>query len=97
MDHDKSTSCCCVLDASTYVGFWILKKLLSRGYSVHAAIRRNGESEIEEMIREMETTEERLVVYDVDVLDYQSILVSLKTCNVVFCCLDSPEGYDVSD
>lgn len=45
----------------------------------------------------METTEERLVVYDVDVLDYQSILVSLKTCNVVFCCLDSPEGYDVSD
>ncbi|KAG2241731.1 hypothetical protein Bca52824_090304 [Brassica carinata] len=74
--------------------FWILKKLLSRGYSVHAAIRRNGESEIEETIREMEATEERLVVYDVDVLDYQSILVSLKTCNAVFCCLDSPEGYD---
>ncbi|XP_024005892.1 cinnamoyl-CoA reductase-like SNL6 isoform X2 [Eutrema salsugineum] len=42
----------------------------------------------------MEATEERLVVYDVDVLDYQSILVSLKTCNAVFCCLDSPEGYD---
>ncbi|KAJ0263000.1 Cinnamoyl-CoA reductase-like protein [Hirschfeldia incana] len=94
MDQEKSPSCCCVLDASTYVGFWILKKLLSRGYSVHAAIRRNGESEIEETIREMEATEERLVVYDVDVLDYQSILVSLKTCNAVFCCLDSPEGYD---
>ncbi|KAF8053373.1 hypothetical protein N665_1424s0014 [Sinapis alba] len=94
MDQEKSPSCCCVLDASTYVGFWILKKLLSRGYSVHAAIRRNGESEIEEKIREMEATEEKLVVYDVDVLDYQSILVSLKTCNAVFCCLDSPEGYD---
>ncbi|KAH0871447.1 hypothetical protein HID58_078469 [Brassica napus] len=94
MDQEKSHSCCCVLDASTYVGFWILKKLLSRGYSVHAAIRKNGDSEIEETIREMEATEERLVVYDVDVLDYQSILVSLKTCNAVFCCLDSPEGYD---
>ncbi|KAG2241730.1 hypothetical protein Bca4012_080660 [Brassica carinata] len=94
MDQEKSHSCCCVLDASTYVGFWILKKLLSRGYSVHAAIRKNGESEIEETIREMEASEERLVVYDVDVLDYQSILVSLKTCNAVFCCLDSPEGYD---
>lgn len=55
-----------------------------------------GESEIEKKIREMEATEERLVVYDVDVLDYQSILVSLKTCYAVFCCLDSPEGYDVS-
>ncbi|KAF3487061.1 hypothetical protein F2Q69_00057728 [Brassica cretica] len=95
MDQEKSHSCCCVLDASTYVGFWILKKLLSRGYSVHAAIRKNGDSEIEETIREMEATEERLVVYDVDVLDYQSILVSLKTCNAVFCCLDSPEGYDL--
>ncbi|KAL0706092.1 hypothetical protein Bca4012_072518 [Brassica carinata] len=42
----------------------------------------------------MEATEERLVVYDVDVLDYQSILVSLKTSNAVFCLLDSPEGYD---
>ncbi|CAH8355695.1 unnamed protein product [Eruca vesicaria subsp. sativa] len=94
MDQEKSLSCCCVLDASTYVGFWILKKLLSRGYSVHAAIRKNGDSEIEETIREMEAKEERLVVYDVDVLDYQSILVSLKTCKAVFCCLDSPEGYD---
>ena len=45
----------------------------------------------------MEATEERLVVYDVDVLDYQSILVSLKTSNAVFCLLESPEGYDVSD
>lgn len=44
----------------------------------------------------MEATEERLMVYDVDVLDYQSILVSLNNCNVVFCCLDNPEGYDVS-
>ncbi|WZZ60013.1 hypothetical protein YC2023_060120 [Brassica napus] len=60
------------------------------------SIRKNfyGDSEIEETIREMEATEERLVVYDVDVLDYQSILVSLKTSNAVFCLLDSPEGYD---
>ncbi|KAF2558181.1 hypothetical protein F2Q68_00015914 [Brassica cretica] len=45
----------------------------------------------------MEATEERLVVYDVDVLDYQSILVSLKTSNAVFCLLDSPEGYDFAE
>ena len=51
---------------------------------------------LEEKIRDMEANEERLEVYDVDVLDYQSILISLNNCNAVFCCLDNPEGYDVS-
>lgn len=40
MEYEKPVVC--VLDASTYVGFWILKGLLSRGYTVHAAIQRNG-------------------------------------------------------
>ena len=40
MDYEKAVVC--VLDASTYVGFWILKRLLSKGYTVHAAIQRNG-------------------------------------------------------
>ncbi|XP_010525771.1 PREDICTED: cinnamoyl-CoA reductase-like SNL6 [Tarenaya hassleriana] len=92
--EEKKKPTCCVLDASTYVGFWILKRLLSRGYFVHAAIRKNGESEIEKKIKDMEVAEERLDVYYVDVLDYQSILMSLKGCNVVFCCLDNPSGYD---
>ncbi|CAN8284065.1 unnamed protein product [Cochlearia groenlandica] len=94
MDQEKIESCCCVLDASTYVGFWILKRLLNKGYSVHAAIRKNGESVIEEKIRNMQETEEKLTVYDVDVLDYQSILLSLNNCKAMFCCLDNPEGYN---
>ncbi|KAG7567473.1 NAD(P)-binding domain superfamily [Arabidopsis thaliana x Arabidopsis arenosa] len=94
MNQEKPISYCCVLDASTYVGFWILKRLLTRGYSVHAAIRKNEDSVLEEEIRDMEAKEERLEVYDVDVLDYQSILISLNNCNAVFCCLDNPEGYD---
>jgi hypothetical protein len=40
IDNEKTTVC--VLDASTYVGFWILKGLLSRGYRVHAAIQKQG-------------------------------------------------------
>ncbi|EOY31557.1 hypothetical protein QUC31_019726 [Theobroma cacao] len=93
MDQEKPTVC--VLDASTYVGFWILKGLLSRGYTVHAALQRKGsETEIEEKIKEMERVEDRLAVFTVDILDYQSILVALKGCSALFCCLDSPDGYD---
>ncbi|KAK7854902.1 tetraketide alpha-pyrone reductase 1 [Quercus suber] len=95
MDHEKTRIC--VLDASNYVGFWILKGLLSRGYEVHAAIQKHGDqsqTEIEKKIREMEKMEERLVVFCVDVLDYHSILVALKGCSALFCCLDSSDGYD---
>lgn len=50
MNQEKPISCCCVLDASTYVGFWILKRLLTRGYSVHAAIRKNGKKNIYQIL-----------------------------------------------
>ncbi|CAI0427661.1 unnamed protein product [Linum tenue] len=89
----------CVLDASSYVGFWILKGLLSRGYSVHAAIqnKKGGEAtEIEKKIMEMAKEDDtKLVVFGVDVLDYQSILVALKSCSGVFCCLDFQDPYDI--
>ncbi|XP_015583419.2 cinnamoyl-CoA reductase-like SNL6 [Ricinus communis] len=92
---DESLPSVCVLDASTYVGFWILKGLLSRGYTVHAAVQKNnGETEIEKEINDMEKEEERLVVFSVDVLDYQSVLFALKGCSASFCCLDSADGYD---
>lgn len=55
-----------------------------------------SQTEIEKKIREMEKMEERLVVFSVDVLDYHSILVALKGCSALFCCLDSSDGYDVS-
>ncbi|XP_057514189.1 cinnamoyl-CoA reductase-like SNL6 isoform X2 [Actinidia eriantha] len=91
MDQEKLTVC--VLDASTYVGFWVLKGLLSKGYPVHAAIQKN-ETEIVKKIRDMEGIEEKLVVSTVDVLDYHSILEAVKGCCALFCCLDSQDGYD---
>ncbi|KAL2502404.1 cinnamoyl-CoA reductase-like SNL6 [Forsythia ovata] len=42
MEKDVEKPTVCVVDASTYVGFWILKKLLIRGYRVHAAVQKNG-------------------------------------------------------
>ncbi|GKV42135.1 hypothetical protein SLEP1_g49572 [Rubroshorea leprosula] len=93
MDPDKPTVC--VLDASTYVGFWILKGLLSRGYTVRAAIqKKGGETEMEKKIKELERVEEKLEVFTVDMLDYHSILVALKGCSALFCCLDCSDGYD---
>ncbi|KAL3532975.1 hypothetical protein ACH5RR_006496 [Cinchona calisaya] len=91
-DHDKPTVC--VLDASSYVGFWVVKELLFRGYTVHAALQNNGEELILKKIMDLEKTEERLSTFKVDVLDYHSILEVVKGCCALFCCLDKSDGYD---
>ncbi|KAL6012246.1 hypothetical protein ACLOJK_002724 [Asimina triloba] len=54
-----------------------------------------GKAEMVRRIKEMSCSEERLVVFVVDVLDYHSILEALKGCSALFCCLDcSSDGYD---
>ena len=37
-----------------------------------------------------------LVVFPVDIMDYHSVLVALKGCSGLFCCMDTPHVYDVS-
>lgn len=58
-----------------------------------------GDEEILKKIKEMEISEEGLllVVLTVDFLDYQSILEALKGCSALFCCLESSDGYDVTN
>ncbi|KAG6587792.1 Cinnamoyl-CoA reductase-like SNL6, partial [Cucurbita argyrosperma subsp. sororia] len=92
MDHRRPTLC--VLDASSYVGLWVTKGLINRGYPVHAAVQKTGNPEIEKTIREMGKVENGLVVFPVDIMDYQSILVALKGCSGLFCCMDTPHVYD---
>ncbi|XP_068653046.1 cinnamoyl-CoA reductase-like SNL6 [Aristolochia californica] len=84
----------CVLDASSYVGFWILKGLVNRGYWVHAAVQKNGNREIISKVKEMSLFQKRLKVFIVDVLDYHSITEALEDCSALFCSLDSPDSYD---
>lgn len=85
----------CVLDASTFVGYWISKKLLLKGYTVHAAVQKNGEKEIMKKIKELQRrVKERLVIYSVDVLSYRSIVEALRGCSGLFLSLENPDGYD---
>lgn len=57
----------------------------------------SGEKEILKKVMDLEKKEERLKTFMVDVMDYHSILESLKGCSALFCCLDNANGYyDVS-
>uniref|UniRef100_A0A0D6R644 NAD-dependent epimerase/dehydratase domain-containing protein n=1 Tax=Araucaria cunninghamii TaxID=56994 RepID=A0A0D6R644_ARACU len=89
----------CVVDASTYVGFWIVRGLLLRGYTVHATFQ-NGAAEESETARrliEMGRANEGLKLFAADVLDYHSITDALKGCSGLFYAFDQPQnaaGYD---
>lgn len=79
----------CVVDASTYVGLWIVKGLLLRGYEVHAAIfQSREESERVRRLLEMKTTNEGLRIFAADGLDYRSIADALRGCSGLFCVFD---------
>lgn len=79
----------CVVDASTYVGFWIVKGLLLRGYDVHAAtFQRGEESERVRRLMEMGRTNEGLRIFAADVLDYHSITEALRGCSGLFYAFD---------
>ncbi|KAJ0091532.1 hypothetical protein Patl1_14439 [Pistacia atlantica] len=89
-DHNQKPPVC-VLDASNYIGFWILKGLLNKGYTVHAAIQPNGEKEIQNEIKEMEKVNEKLFLFEVD-MEYDDSLVDLEVrgvINVVEACAQS--------
>nr|UUJ74921.1 cinnamoyl-CoA reductase [Cephalotaxus hainanensis] len=78
----------CVMDASSYVGLWIVKGLLHRGYTVHATVQNRGE--VESL---MKLSGERLKILYADMLDYHSIVDALSGCSGLFYTFD-PAQYD---
>jgi len=83
----------CVMDASSYVGSWIVQGLLQRGYSVHATVQRDA-GEVESLGK---LHGERLQIFYADVLDYHSITDALKGCSALFYTFEHPQsaaGYD---
>ncbi|XP_057853819.2 cinnamoyl-CoA reductase-like SNL6 isoform X2 [Cryptomeria japonica] len=89
----------CVVGASTYVGIWIVKGLLLRGYTVHAATFQHGggESETARKLIEMGRGNEGLKLFAADVLDYHSIVDALEGCCGLFYAFDqiqNASGYD---
>jgi len=83
----------CVMDASSYVGLWIVRGLLQRGYTVHATVQREA-GEVESL-RKLHG--DRLQIFYADVLDYHSITDALKGCSGLFYTfehLQSAAGYD---
>ncbi|KAL2333020.1 hypothetical protein Fmac_014233 [Flemingia macrophylla] len=73
----------CVTGASGAIGSWVVLLLLQRGYTVHATVQNLKDEEETKHLEEMEGAKSRLHLFEMDLLDINSIAAAVKGCSGV--------------
>ncbi|CAN0901785.1 Phenylacetaldehyde reductase [Linum grandiflorum] len=86
----------CVTGASGYIASWIVKLLLSRGYTVKASVRDPNDPKKTEHLRALEGASDRLLLFKANLLEEGSFDSGVEGCVAVFHTA-SPFYHDVKD
>ncbi|KAG0537125.1 hypothetical protein BDA96_03G121200 [Sorghum bicolor] len=73
----------CVTGAGGFIGSWLVKELLQRGYAVRGTARDPEDSKNSHLLA-LDGAQERLSLYHADVLDYMSLRRAFSLCDGVF-------------
>ncbi|XP_047942149.1 phenylacetaldehyde reductase-like [Salvia hispanica] len=84
MVMSKQGEVVCVTGASGFIGSWLVHLLLSRGYVVRATVKNLGDERETKHLEAMEGAESRLRLFQIDLLDYDSIFAAVNTSSGVF-------------
>lgn len=87
----------CVMDASGRLGSTLVRRLLHRGYTVHAAIQSHAELQDFKGYLSVDDENNRLKVFHSDPLDYHSILDALRGCCGLFYSFEPPSDQPTYD
>ncbi|KAB1202252.1 Cinnamoyl-CoA reductase 1 [Morella rubra] len=74
----------CVTGGSGCIGSWLVRLLLDRGYTVHATAQDLKDENETKHLQAMEGAEARLRLFQIDLLDYGSIVPAVHGCAGVF-------------
>ncbi|XP_074280381.1 cinnamoyl-CoA reductase 1-like [Silene latifolia] len=74
----------CVTGASGFIGSWLVQFLLDRGYTVHATVQDLNDPKETGHLRALKGAENGLKLFQMDLLDYDSIVAALTGTSGVF-------------
>ncbi|GAV66565.1 Epimerase domain-containing protein, partial [Cephalotus follicularis] len=74
----------CVTGGSGCIGSWLVSLLLDRGYTVHATVKNIKDERETKHLEALQGAETRLRLFQIDLLDYDSILTAINGCDGVF-------------
>ncbi|XP_059660909.1 cinnamoyl-CoA reductase CAD2-like [Cornus florida] len=74
----------CVTGGSGYIGSWLVRLLLERGYTVHATVKDLKDEKETKHLEALEGAQSRLHLFQIDLLHYDSIVAAVTGANGVF-------------
>nr|GMD14071.1 cinnamoyl-CoA reductase 1 [Ipomoea batatas] len=84
MAKNEGEEVVCVTGGSGCIGSWLVLLLLQRGYTVHATVKNLKDEKETKHLEAMEGAESRLRLFQIDLLDYNSILAAITGATGVF-------------
>ncbi|XP_059637092.1 cinnamoyl-CoA reductase 1-like [Cornus florida] len=73
----------CVTGAGGYIASWLVKLLLSKGYTVHGTVRDPSDEKYSHL-KKLEKASDNLILFKADLLDYNSLYPAITECSGVF-------------
>ncbi|KAL2540908.1 NAD(P)-binding Rossmann-fold superfamily protein [Abeliophyllum distichum] len=74
----------CVTGGSGYIGSWLVRLLLERGYTVHATVKDLKDEKETKHLEDFEGAKSRLRLFQMDLLNYDSIVTAITGTTGVF-------------
>ncbi|XP_072954075.1 phenylacetaldehyde reductase-like [Typha angustifolia] len=84
MSMGVGSTCVCVTGASGFIGSWLVRFLLDRGYVVHATVKSLEDEAETKHLQALDGAASRLHLFQMDLLDPASILAAINGTTGVF-------------